>query len=205
MDVHSEMLALTSPVIDARSQAPVASGPTVAQVFRNHASGVWRALCFLGVPEQDLPDASQDVFMVVLRKLGEFRGECRLETWLYGICLRVAEGRRRGLRGKLEQISSEPPEVAVGPQQESDAELARARRLLCEALDQLDEDQRQVFVLAEIEQMPIRDVAATVGCPLFTAYSRRRLARKRISSFVASHATEMQAAMEGNAELEVGQ
>ena len=56
---------------------------------------VWRALRRLGVPERDLPDAAQDVFVVVHRRLGEFDGGSRVSTWLYAICLRVASDRRR--------------------------------------------------------------------------------------------------------------
>ena len=150
---------------------------------------VWRALRYLGVPEQDLPDASQEVFTVVHRKLPGFRGDARPETWLYGIALRVASRFRQRARHR-EELVAELPELPTGPTQERDAGQRAARRLIRRALDTLDPAQREVFILSEIEQLPMTDVARAVGCPLFTAYSRRRIARRRMRRAIAAMSGE---------------
>jgi RNA polymerase sigma-70 factor (ECF subfamily) len=48
-------------------------------------------------------------------------------------------------------------------------------------LDQLDEEKRQVFVLYEIEELEMKDIASAMGTPLQTAYSRLRAARQMLA------------------------
>ena len=74
------------PQLDAPSDA---ARPTVRQVFDEHARFVWRTVRHLGVPESDIADVCQDVFVAVHRKLATFEGRSGLRTWLYAICLRV--------------------------------------------------------------------------------------------------------------------
>ncbi|MEO7733801.1 MAG: sigma factor-like helix-turn-helix DNA-binding protein, partial [Kofleriaceae bacterium] len=63
-------------------------------------------------------------------------------------------------------------------------ELARARAVLDEILDELDDAKRAVFVLFELEEMPMSEVAKAVECPLQTAYSRLAAARKQVERAV---------------------
>src|SRR3954452_12061548 len=71
-------------------------GPMVfEEVYDVHFEFVWRSLRQLGVAEHDASDAAQDVFIVVHSKLAEFEGRSKMATWLFGICIRVAAGRRR--------------------------------------------------------------------------------------------------------------
>ena len=65
---------------------------TVLEVHDRHAEFVWRTLQRMGVGPADLDDAMQEVFVVVHKKLGAFRGASSITTWLYGIALRVALG-----------------------------------------------------------------------------------------------------------------
>jgi RNA polymerase sigma-70 factor, ECF subfamily len=156
-------------------------GPETAWLFQAHAEEVWRFLKYLGVREHDLPDACQEVFLVAHRKLPEFRGESTPRTWLYGISLRVAKTWRR--RRLMVPLSDD--ECSVGPSQEQERERRDARELLCWALDQISEVQREVFVLREIDELPMHEVAKRVECGLFTAYSRLRLARRSLRNALA--------------------
>jgi RNA polymerase sigma-70 factor (ECF subfamily) len=151
-------------------------GPATARLFQAHAEEVWRFLKYLGVREHDLPDACQEVFLVAHRKLPEFRGDSAPRTWLYGISLRVAKTWRR----RRQLVSLGDDERAVLPTQEQERERRDTHELLCWALDQISEAQREVFVLHEIEELPMGEVAARVECGLFTAYSRLRLGRKAL-------------------------
>ena len=58
---------------------------------------MWRALQRHGVPERELADACQEVFLVVHRREAIFEGRSSVRSWLYGIALRVAwrNGARR--------------------------------------------------------------------------------------------------------------
>jgi RNA polymerase sigma-70 factor (ECF subfamily) len=156
----------------------------VRAVFDEHARYVWRALRHLGIPEADVEDLCQEVFVVVQRKLGEFEGRSELRTWLYGICLRVAADHRRRAHVRHERTHPDPTEgLAASPGMRPDAR-AEARSALQALLDELDEDKRVVLVLYELEGLTMKEVAATVGCPLQTAYSRLHAARERITALV---------------------
>jgi RNA polymerase sigma-70 factor (ECF subfamily) len=157
-----------------------ASRPTLRQVFDEHAAFVWRTLRHLGVPESDIEDSCQDVFVAIHRKLDGFEGRSSLKTWIYGICLRVASDRRRRAHVRRELPVADLPSRAVEPTQVDDYERGRARALLSALLDQLDEDKRAVFVLYEIEGLPMKEIAKAVGCPLQTAYSRLHAARRLV-------------------------
>jgi RNA polymerase sigma-70 factor (ECF subfamily) len=76
----------------------------------------------------------------------------------------------------------EPPESSVPATQDADVDRRRALAWLDRVLDELDGDKRAVFVLFEIEQVPMADVAAAAGCPLQTAYARLYAARKHVEA-----------------------
>src|SRR5204863_857798 len=121
--------------------------PTFRELFDAHARFVWRALLALGMDESEVPDASQQVFLVLHRKLAHLAPETSPRTFMYGICLRVAsEQRRRGKR-RRERAYAELPEVPSGPTQEDRAWQRQSLARLRDALDALDPGQREVFVL----------------------------------------------------------
>jgi RNA polymerase sigma-70 factor (ECF subfamily) len=150
------------------------------RIFDSQAPTVSRTLRYLGVPESDLMDAAQEVFLVVNRRFGEFEGRSTLSTWIRQICLRVALTYRRRRGRRREDILEDPPETVVDADQQAGLERREQRVLLNRLLDTLDDDQRAVVVLYEIELLPMREVAETVGCPLQTAYSRRKAALERL-------------------------
>lgn len=156
-------------------------GPETARLFQAHAEEVWRFLKYLGVREHDLPDACQEVFLAAHRKLPEFRGESTPRTWLYGIALRVAKAWRR----RRSMVPLVDDERSVGPSQEQEQERRDTQELLCWALDRISEVQREVFVLHEIEELSMHEVAKRMECGVFTAYSRLRLARRSLRNALA--------------------
>jgi len=158
----------------------------VAEVFRELAPFVWRALRRLGVAERDVDDACQEVFMVVHRKLAEFEGRSTVRTWVYGIAVRVASDYRKRGHVRREVPTDEMPDNASKDDPHADAARNQARAKLDAILDGLDEDKRAVFVLYEIEQVTMAEVAEAVGCPLQTAYSRLHAARKLVEGAIAS-------------------
>ena len=172
--------------------------PSLAEIFRQYAPFVWRALRRLGVPEADVEDVCQEVFVVVHRKLGDFEGRSSLRTWIYGICARTASDYRRSGRVRREVVTDAPPDTAHEGGQHDAVALRQARAKLDRILDTLDDDKRAVFVLYEIEELTMAEVADSLGCPLQTAYSRLHAARKIVEAGVASHSA--QAAQEGGAE-----
>ena len=160
--------------------------PTLAEIFRQHAPFVWRGLRRLGVPECDVEDICQEVFVVVHRKLGDFEGRSSLKTWIYGICARTASDYRRSGRVRREVVTDAVPDAPQEGGSAYDAvALRQARATLDAILDELDDDKRSVFVLYEIEELTMAEVAEALGCPLQTAYSRLHAARKVVEAGVA--------------------
>jgi RNA polymerase sigma-70 factor (ECF subfamily) len=163
-----------------RKRGPNVQRPlTTVEVFHAHASFVWRVLRRLGVSDADVEDACQEVFVVAHRRLDDFEGRSSVQTWLYGICVRVGAAHRRRPRVR-EQLASSHYEQAADAPQEDEIAMREARVELDRMLDRLDDEKRAVFVLFEIEELPMTEVAEAVGCPLQTAYSRLHAARREI-------------------------
>jgi RNA polymerase sigma-70 factor (ECF subfamily) len=161
---------------DARVEAP----PRLREVFEKHAAFVCRSLRRLGVPEADLDDMLQEVFVVVHQRLPDYREVGRARSWLYSICTRLAHARRRKVLRRRESLVPEPPEELASGSPEERVEGREALALGQELLALLSPEQREVFVLYEVEDLPMPEIAAALGCPLQTAYSRLHAARQRI-------------------------
>jgi len=159
--------------------------PSLAEIFRTYAPFAWRALRRLGIPEADVEDVCQEVFVVVHRKLGDFEGRSSLKTWIYGICARTASDYRRSGRVRREIVTDAPPEHAHDGGQQDAIALRQARAALDRILDELDDDKRAVFVLYEIEELSMAEVSEALGCPVQTAYSRLHAARKIVEAGIA--------------------
>lgn len=159
---------------------PVRATPAFPRVFEENVSFVWRVLEHHGVRSSELEDATQEVFIVVARKLDDLDNAVSIRSWLYGIARRVASSQRRRAHVRREQITDEPPASVDAARQHDDAERREALRLLQTVLEQLPEEQRMAFVLREVEQLTIQEVADAMGCPLQTAYSRVRVAKDHV-------------------------
>jgi RNA polymerase sigma-70 factor (ECF subfamily) len=158
-----------------------------SELYRENVAFVWRSLRRLGVRERDVDDVCQEVFVIVHRKLWTFGTNATMRTWLFGIARRVAADHRKRAHVRRETPAA-PSELDVSqgstPDGSDAIELRRARAVLDEILDELDEAKRAVFVLFELEEMPMSEVAKAVECPLQTAYSRLAAARKQVESAV---------------------
>ena len=155
-----------------------------AAIFREHAPYVWRVLRRLGVAPADIEDVCQEVFIVVHRRLDGFEGRSSVRTWLHGICVRVVSDYRRKRRTKPEPAGLVEHDGEVAATQVEQLAEQEARELLDALLDRLDEGKRAVFVLYEIEQVPMQEVAQAIACPLQTAYSRLHAARREITAAI---------------------
>lgn len=165
-----------------------ANTPPFAVIFRDHAPRVFRALRRLGVSDADAEDLCQEVFLVVHRKLPEFEGRSSLSTWIYGIAVRVASDHRRRAHVRRERATDEVPDQRTSAPQIEELAREQARAMLDAALDTLDDDKRAVFVLFEIEQLPMAEIAEALACPLQTAYSRLYAARKQVTAEIEKRA-----------------
>ena len=156
----------------------------VSAVFKAHHAFVWRILRHLGVAAADLDDVLQEVFVVVHRRLADYREQDKMRAWLYAICTRVVRDHRRRVARRHEELR-EVPDASHQPSQASAVADQQALWLAQRMLNALPDKQRAVFVLHEIEQLSMPEIALAVECPLPTAYARLRKARERVLAEVA--------------------
>jgi RNA polymerase sigma-70 factor (ECF subfamily) len=158
--------------------APVAAPAAFAQVYDEHFTFVWRSLRMLGVADDTLEDAAQDVFTVVSRQLDDFGGRASLRTWMFAIVQRTAANYRRKHRRKVKPLVP-LGDVVVGhePTPHAHAEAVEAASLIERFCESLDPERRALFVLSLLEQVPAPEVSRALAIPINTVYSRVRALR----------------------------
>jgi RNA polymerase sigma-70 factor (ECF subfamily) len=152
-----------------------------ADLFRKYGKFVASFLLRMGISRTDLDDVMQDVFLVAHKLGGYTPGPAKPTTYLANIALRAATThRRKGQTRSFVRPNDELVGNAAGSHDpERTADTQRKLQLLQAALDQLDEDKRAMFVMAEIHGETVVAIAAGLGIPVDTAYSRLRAARKQ--------------------------
>lgn len=157
-------------------------------VYQAHFRFVWRSAKRLGVGNASLDDVVQEVFVVVHRRLPDFEGRSSLGTWLFGITLRVVRDHRRSAGRRDPRCEIDPDTLLTDDRDPGEhAEKAEAVRLLHALLDTMDDDRRAVFVMADLEQMAMPDIADALGINVNTAYARLRAARQDFEQALARH------------------
>jgi RNA polymerase sigma-70 factor (ECF subfamily) len=164
--------------------APVAD-ETVAGIYDRYAPQVERWARRLAGPRFDVEDLLHDIFLVVIRRGHEFRGDAKVSTWLFRITEQVVRWRRRNdslrrwLWGRHQQELVDASLSAPTPLEEFER---RERGLkLYQALDRLPEKLRTALVLFELEGLSGEEVAALTGTELGTVWVRLHRARAKLA------------------------
>jgi RNA polymerase sigma-70 factor, ECF subfamily len=167
---------------------------TPEQAFEQHFSMVWRSMRRLGVPESTLDDAVQDVFLVLHRRWADFQHQSSLRTWIYGILLRVASDHtKRARRERARWSSDDVPELESSAESPDHLYQQREAALILRvALAQLEDKERQILVLIDLEERSVVEAAEALGINLNTAYSRLRRARQSFEKAVRAAQSKRQ-------------
>lgn len=164
--------------------------PSFRSVYDEYFDFVWTSTRRLGVSIDAVDDVVQDVFVVVNARLCTVEQPASLRSWIYGVVRRTVSTYHRGRWVRSANESHDPFEDGANPVQPSPLDLAVMSdkvRLLWRLLGELGPLKREVFVLAELEEMTTPEIAEAVGIPLNTAYSRLRVARQEFSEALARH------------------
>jgi RNA polymerase sigma-70 factor (ECF subfamily) len=168
---------------------PSALAERMTALVSENADFVWRSLRRLGVADSDVDDALQEVFLVVYRRFPDYEDRGLLRAWLFAISRQVASHYHRGQsrteqrhRGLIVDVTAQDPHEIVARRE--------AVAIVSSFLQELEEPQRVVFYLAEVEGMTAPEIAAAIGVRLNTVYGRLRLARKRFERAVEQHMSE---------------
>jgi len=187
MDVTASTLleALAAERARRVSDVAAASTPTFTAVYEESFDFVWRSARRLGVAEGHVDDVVQEVFLVVHRRLAEFEGRSELKTWLFGITRRVVGAYHRTARRKQTEPLGEREPLARDADPEQRYQVLEGKDLLHAVLDELDFDKREVFVLAELEQMTGPEIARALELNINTMHARLRTARREFEQALA--------------------
>ena len=158
-------------------------------LYETYFPFVWRTLWRLGVRPASVADAAQDVFVVVHRRLADLHGSEVAQSWLYGIVVRVARDYRRG-QARRDVWAELNPELTADSKivlADRQYEQREAVELLDQLLDELEDAQRELLVLIELEQMSVPEVSELLGINPNTLYTRLRAARKAFDQVHIRH------------------
>ncbi len=148
--------------------------------FQREVDFIYRSLRRLGTSPSDVEDLAQEVFLALRRSWPGFDQTRPVRAYLFGITFRIAAKHRRKWRREVAFKVVEMPDDRPGPDDQLVAK--RARALLLSALERIPLPRRAVLVMHEIDCIPVDEVAATLGIPRFTVYSRLRKARRELES-----------------------
>ena len=163
--------------------APNARDMRLAELFRREAEFVWRVVRRLGVPDAEAEDAVQEVFLAVAKQLDAYEERGALRAWLVAIARQVAyHAQRTRFRHERKRRAPLPQRSEVSDDPQRRLECQEAVAFIHEFLAEIEPDQALVFYLAEVEGMPVVEIAASLNANLNTIYGRLRLARKRFST-----------------------
>jgi len=175
---------------ESRRVSSTQSSWDLESVYREHCAFVWRNARRLGCDEHLADDVVHEVFLVVARRLSEFRHQASVTTWLFAITHRVVQRLFRDRTRRAQRLESYQAELqaerAVLPHARSDA-----GEYLRHLLAQLNDTQRVIFILSELEGMTSAEIGRSLGVKPATVDSRLRAARTKLSRMIErEHARE---------------
>lgn len=151
---------------------------TFEALYDEHASYVVRSLRRLGVAESDVLDEAQNAFVALHRQLERFDSSRPLKPWIFGFCHHVAANYRRLARNS--HVATDLPENLKSkdsPEREVDRKTARSIVLI--GLQELDEAQRSVFCMYELDGFTAPEIADVLEIPVASVYVQVKTARRR--------------------------
>jgi RNA polymerase sigma-70 factor (ECF subfamily) len=132
------------------------------------------------VGQQDAADVTQNVFLQLFRKIGQFVGSAKFETWVYRLAVNESlQHLRRRNRWKVLSILHEPMSRR---RKNSRDEI---KEVLDKALLRLEPVLRSIFVLREVEGLSYREIAECLKIPEGTVGSRLNRARRELRQHLA--------------------
>jgi RNA polymerase sigma-70 factor (ECF subfamily) len=165
-----ELIAVPAPLpaADARER--------LAELFENHVDFVWRTAHRFGLSPVEADDAAQQVFLIASRKLEQIAPD-REKAFLFRAAIHVTRTLLRSTARKREDFVEEPDAADPKPSPEEALETRRALDAAHRILRDMPDDLREAFILFELEEMTMRQVADLLEIPPGTVASRIRRAR----------------------------
>jgi RNA polymerase sigma-70 factor, ECF subfamily len=159
-------------------------------IYRQYFDFVWSSVRRLGVSSASMDDVVQEVFIVIHARLHTVYHPKALRSWIYGIARRTVSTYHRSRRVKEASGAALAVEPNAQPLARTPLDLVEQNdqvKLLFSLLEELDEPKREVFMMAELDELTVPEIAEILELPLNTAYSRLRGARHAFEEALARH------------------
>jgi RNA polymerase sigma-70 factor (ECF subfamily) len=177
---------------DESAASSSASGEVLpfAAIYKRYFDFVWSAVRRLGVSDASMDDVVQEVFIVIHARIHTVQDPNTLRSWIYGVTRRTVSGYHRSRRVKDASAAAmaDEPSVLKLPRTPLDlVEQNEQVKLLFSLLEELDDPKREVFLMVELDDLTVPEIAEILEIPLNTAYSRLRAARQAFEEALARH------------------
>lgn len=170
------------------ARATAGDRPAFNELMRRHEERVF-AVCLRVMRHREAAlDATQDTFLTVFRKIGQFRGESAFSTWLYRVAMNTCyDHLRRARRRAADPLpeAHDPPDPSV----DDDLEAVELRPDLTHALAALSADFRSAIVLVDVEGLPLSEVAQILEVAEGTIKSRLHRGRRQLAAILGNRDT----------------
>jgi RNA polymerase sigma-70 factor, ECF subfamily len=151
-------------------------------VFDSEFAYVWTSLRRLGVHERDVEDLAHDVFVQVYKNFSSYDPARPIRPWLFAFAIRFASDYRRLARHRHEHTGPAPDVSDPAPGADQQLQMQQNCDLVHQAIGKIERDRRAVFILHELDEIPMADIASALAIPVNTGYSRLRIAREEFQS-----------------------
>lgn len=177
--LRRQEVSLLAPV---KARAVLAVDLRLRRAVDEHLDLVWRVLRRGGLSPADAEDAAQDVFWILAQRIDAVPERAR-RAFLVSTALRVAADRRRSKWHRSVETGLElDQQASLRPGADEQLDLRRAAELLDRALALLDDQDRSIYIMAELEQLSRTEVAEALRIPKGTVASRLRRAREALEA-----------------------
>lgn len=188
---RSQPNAVSEPPTSGVRGEPLPDVGSFPILYEEYFPLVWRTARRLGVPDAFLDDVCQEVFLAIHRRLPYFTGRSSVRTWVFGFILNIVQVHHRSQRRKSVSHRAvgeilDPDTLMDNAQASADERLrsAEAVRFAHQALEEIPDDKRVVFVMAELESMSATEIAKALELNVNTVYARLRAARRQFRRLV---------------------
>lgn len=165
-----------------------------AALFEKYREKIYRVVYGYLHDKEDALDITQEAFIKAFRNLDSFEGKSGFYTWLTQIAINLAiDARRKRARKKVVALEDymDPSEklggTALPPSPEQRLAERELRERYFEALEQISEKHRTVFLLHTVEGMAYKEIADALGISIGTVMSRLHYARKHLQELLGDH------------------
>jgi RNA polymerase sigma-70 factor (ECF subfamily) len=168
------------------------------ELVRAYEKRVFRLVLRMLGDRAEAEDVAQDVFITVFKSIDSFRGESKLSTWMFRVAtnhcknrIKYLDRRARGKKSELDELtehgaleSASMSSSALVARPDQQAEANQIESLVRAAIAELDEDQRELVVLRDVENMSYEEIQQITGLPEGTVKSRLHRARLQLAKAV---------------------